>query len=692
MTALLQTGIELFIQISLWSMVGIVLLVFVSRYWPLRLASVAFCFLAGVVLLTVLAWVPWPGWVSTALPVHVAIESPSTESFPMDSSTGLGPGVNLLNVWKAWQSLVPQLTQGIDTAQASEGSGNWQSWIFMILLAGILLGLIRFSLVVLRTRAIVLKCRTLKDGSILQLRDELSQQLKLTTDVELLESPTILVPATLGYWKPVILLPACWTVWSKSECQTVLAHELAHIRRTDYLMMVMAQFVTIFYWFHPLVLGLSRWMRSGQELAADALAVRVLGDRPMYLRSLCRLALYQDGTRLSAPARLFLSPEVSFLRRVAMLREGSQQIVSSRWARWLLLALLVGTGCFIATLRSSAYVRIESSVKPADTKSGWEQYVAADIPGYGVVYPAAALRMDSSKELREKINQYCMEKMQLLPGVQGMGIPMDGIECFGGPLAIQLRIDDKPGTGSMSCASQYLRFIDAATMETWLKHNTLNITKVDLKHGSYYQANCLPLVNQDGVCFIQPDERTIVFAPSEAVVQQWLSPAYVPNRMPWASLMPREAGLASVFINMQHPQLQKAIAQAKSYKNGTDSSAINPMLKPLYEHEGCIACTLLKQDKLALDFSMTCANADAATAKKKQIDALVSVFKVVRVSGTTNEKAEEEAHRQQMLHDLLNNVQSKVDGSTLYYSTHCEQLLGGILAGEVLGMFGSPAK
>ena len=85
MTTLSQTALELLIQVTLWSTIGIVLLMWVNRYFPLRLAHVALCFLAGVVLLTALVWVPWPGWVSLTAPdgsTHVG----SMENIPAEDS------------------------------------------------------------------------------------------------------------------------------------------------------------------------------------------------------------------------------------------------------------------------------------------------------------------------------------------------------------------------------------------------------------------------------------------------------------------------------------------------------------------------------------------------------------------------------------------------------------------------------
>ena len=137
--------------------------------------------------------------------------------------------------------------------------------------------------------------------------------------VALRESRAVGSPLTLGLFRPVILLPAGWRDWSAEQLRLVLAHELAHVRRRDFLAGLVAELAVCLCWFHPLVRWLAGRLRLEQEYAADARAASAAGDAMTYVRCLARLALEQGAGRGSpAPALWRRRPEI--LRRIDMLR------------------------------------------------------------------------------------------------------------------------------------------------------------------------------------------------------------------------------------------------------------------------------------------------------------------------------------------------------------------------------------
>jgi HEAT repeat protein len=82
------------------------------------------------------------------------------------------------------------------------------------------------------------------------------------------------MPMTWGWRKPVILLPASFGKWDRERRAMTIYHELAHIRRADWLTQTLAQLVGAVYWFHPLVwLALGR-MRIEADRACDDLVLR----------------------------------------------------------------------------------------------------------------------------------------------------------------------------------------------------------------------------------------------------------------------------------------------------------------------------------------------------------------------------------------------------------------------------------
>src|SRR5262249_48943390 len=149
---------------------------------------------------------------------------------------------------------------------------------------------------------------------------ELSRRLRIRRQVQLLESDCPDLPATAGWLRPVILLPADWPEWADHDRRAVLAHELAHVRRRDLPATLLALVGRALHFYHPLARGLIGRLRLRQEMAADALAAGVVGGRGQYVRALARLALRAEGRPAAGPAKLLLSAHGGYLvRRIEML-------------------------------------------------------------------------------------------------------------------------------------------------------------------------------------------------------------------------------------------------------------------------------------------------------------------------------------------------------------------------------------
>ena len=122
-------------------------------------------------------------------------------------------------------------------------------------------------------------------------------------NLRLLESELVYVPATVGFLRPVVLLPASWRHWSESKLRAVLAHELAHVRRADWLVITLAELNRAIYWFHPLAWFLRRRLSELAELNCDDAVLEADGDRTQYARHLLEVAstLAAAGSRYRPP-------------------------------------------------------------------------------------------------------------------------------------------------------------------------------------------------------------------------------------------------------------------------------------------------------------------------------------------------------------------------------------------------------
>jgi hypothetical protein len=98
-------------------------------------------------------------------------------------------------------------------------------------------------------------------------------------------------PATIGWLKPVVLLPpALLTGLTASQLEAILAHEIAHIRRHDYLVNLLQMAAETLLFYHPAVWWASRQMRIERELCCDDFAVRTSGNAYDYAHALAAVA------------------------------------------------------------------------------------------------------------------------------------------------------------------------------------------------------------------------------------------------------------------------------------------------------------------------------------------------------------------------------------------------------------------
>ncbi len=118
----------------------------------------------------------------------------------------------------------------------------------------------------------------------------LARQLRVSRPVRLCESALVEVPTVIGWLRPVILVPAsALSGLSAPQLEALLAHELAHIRRHDYLCNLLQSVVEAVLFYHPAVWWLSGRVRVEREHACDDLAVNVTGDVLVYARALTTL-------------------------------------------------------------------------------------------------------------------------------------------------------------------------------------------------------------------------------------------------------------------------------------------------------------------------------------------------------------------------------------------------------------------
>ena len=114
--------------------------------------------------------------------------------------------------------------------------------------------------------------------------------LRVSAPVRLSSRLSCEVPTVVGWLRPVILLPAAPSPASPpQQLELILAHELAHVRRHDYLVNLLQTAVETLLFYHPAVWWVSHRMRVEREHCCDDLAVAACGDAVRYARALAEL-------------------------------------------------------------------------------------------------------------------------------------------------------------------------------------------------------------------------------------------------------------------------------------------------------------------------------------------------------------------------------------------------------------------
>lgn len=132
--------------------------------------------------------------------------------------------------------------------------------------------------------------------------DRLASSLGLRRGIPLRIADAIDSPVATGWWRPMVLVPAALIARMPADLlEALLAHELAHIKRYDYLVNLVQSAIEALLFYHPVVWWLSRRIRAERERIADELAARALGDPKRLAMALQELDLIRAKGGFAQP-------------------------------------------------------------------------------------------------------------------------------------------------------------------------------------------------------------------------------------------------------------------------------------------------------------------------------------------------------------------------------------------------------
>lgn len=285
----------------------------------------------------------------------------------------LAPGVTALSLYEpraaaslSWKTLSDPMTgQTKDIAAPAASALRLEEWILPAWGAGVALFALRLMWCWGHTSALRRTGAPAEDAFVAMV-SRAAERIGVKRRVRVLMSSLAEVPSVVGWIRPVLLLPvSVATGISAEQLEALIAHELAHVRRHDYLVNLAQAVMETVLFYHPVVWWVSSRIRYERELCCDDAAVAALGDRATYARALARL----EEVRLVRPSLAMGATRGPLYHRIERLLEGNgfQQGPS----RLICAAgLLIGVACFAINMgwaeswqspqRNSDFVTTES--------------------------------------------------------------------------------------------------------------------------------------------------------------------------------------------------------------------------------------------------------------------------------------------------------------------------------------------
>jgi beta-lactamase regulating signal transducer with metallopeptidase domain len=183
---------------------------------------------------------------------------------------------------------------------------------------------------------------------------------------ELREAASISVPLTLGWLHPVVLLPAGWRTWDHAKLRAVMAHELAHVRRSDWLIMLLASLNKCMFWFHPLAWWLERKLGTLAEEACDDDCLLALDNREQYAQALLEMAAaVRNGQGRLGWEAMAMARASQVRKRLERVMDETRKVLPglsrARWSAAVLCAAPLVCGLAVLQLAPAQTVEMDGS-------------------------------------------------------------------------------------------------------------------------------------------------------------------------------------------------------------------------------------------------------------------------------------------------------------------------------------------
>jgi GWxTD domain-containing protein len=254
-------------------------------------------------------------------------------------------------------------------------------------------------------------------GDWQQRLDGLAARLRVSKPVALLESCLAEVPVVIGYAYPVILMPVGLLAGLPvAQVEAILIHELAHIRRRDYLVNLMQAFVEGLLFYHPAVWWISGVIRAERENCCDDLAVAATGDARQYAAALAAL----EQNRGAAHELALAANGGSLVKRIRRLLQQPER-PRAAWTPAISAALLVVSAGIVFASWQTSPAQTPPAPLPAVTAAPVAP-AAVEPPRAPVRKPARVL-LAQAPQAAQTVEQQLKDQLQRELAAQEMATP-----------------------------------------------------------------------------------------------------------------------------------------------------------------------------------------------------------------------------------------------------------------------------
>jgi beta-lactamase regulating signal transducer with metallopeptidase domain len=235
---------------------------------------------------------------------------PATASGSSQSTAAAPQGVSALAVPFTVSAPAAPLTPWPERLDA------WSRAVVPLWFAGVLVLSIRLALGWREVRRIRRASSEPLSGQWAERVRAITDRLRISRPVRVAQSALVQVPMLIGWVRPVILIPASVVSGlTIAQLEAVIAHELAHVRRHDYIANIVQTAAEILLFYHPACWWISRQIRAEREHCCDDIAVSVCGDGVLYAEALANL----ETLRSRPPAFSLAATDGVLMRRIRRL-------------------------------------------------------------------------------------------------------------------------------------------------------------------------------------------------------------------------------------------------------------------------------------------------------------------------------------------------------------------------------------